>query len=666
MALHTVAYAQNTALTGSENVISLPELTVTADAERNQSDVSVAAETLPAQVDVITGEQVDSLPVTDYVDLFRRTPGAVPINFGQGDIGNAFSLRGFAGDHGQDVAVFVDGVPINVPNHAHAHGLADSGWVIPEIIDRIEVIKGPFSALYGNFALGGVVNITTKRAEPNPTAEFAAGSYGAARALGTYSHELIGPTPFLAYEINHRDGYRDNSDSDRYNAFNKLTLPFGPGALSLTARAVKREFGAPGYLPLEEVKDGLISRRAAVNDTDGGDSEYYGLVANYIPNGEAGLNATLYAGNEELNRFADFTLPGPPFSQRQDHSEREYAGWRVFYNFTWEDRAALTLGTDGEFDDGIYQRLPTDGFGNRIDVSRDRRVEQLSTGLFAQGQLRVLDDVKLVGGVRYDRFDLDIDNRIIPENSGDADSDIVSPKIGLVYSPLPILDIFVNTGTGFRSPSASEISPDELTADGLSTAEFGLDPAELRSSDIGLKFRPLPGLNIGLNYYQTETEREISVQPDGAVNLGNTERDGYEASIEYLVTENLDLFASYSAVDARLQNDARDYVVNVPYDTQTVGATWRKPLNNGMNLIVDGYVQRYGKQPLTADRVLEAPSVTRVAAKASLARGPVSGFLQLTYIPDRFASESIFDFGEIRYAPNPETEVLAGVKYEFE
>lgn len=134
----TALYAQ------TENVIELPEITVTADAEADKGEVTLAPEALPAQVEVITEEEIEVRPTNalNFLELFRRTPGVIPRSFGQGDIGEGVNIRGFDSGHGVNVAVFVDGVPLNVPSHAHSHGLANTSWLIPEIIERIEVIKG--------------------------------------------------------------------------------------------------------------------------------------------------------------------------------------------------------------------------------------------------------------------------------------------------------------------------------------------------------------------------------------------------------------------------------------------------------------------------------------------------------------------------------------------
>lgn len=648
-----------------------------ATVELKQVDVIARAPAkYPTPVEVLDADTIAERPVTDALDLFRQTPGAITVNFGQGDIGNPIGLRGFVSDHGQDVAIFIDGVPINVANHAHAHGLADIGWLQPEFIERVEVIKGPFSAQYGNFALGGVINIVTKNASES-LIDLRGGSYGSSRALGVYSQPVAGVTPFLAYEVSHRDGYRDSSSYNRYNLFNKASLPLFGGTLSVRAQAVARDFEAPGYVPLLDVRSGDLSPKTAINQSDGGNSQLYDLVVNFVPGAAGGPRLSFYGGHDQLNRYADFVRPDQAARQRQDHSERDFVGWRGSYDLQFANIVSLTVGTDGQYDDGSYQRYPT---VNRVraNATRDRDVTQLGTAVWAQASVQAGRYVSLIGGLRYDRFDIDIDNRITPGNSGSAQPDVVSPKIGAVVTPFRWLELFANTGRGFRSPSASELSPDGA---GTNTA-FGLNPPTLRTTDTGVKLRPAKGLTLSFDYYFTKTRGEINQQLDPVtgeidfINIGTTTRNGYEAALNYSVSADLDLFAGFSGVNARLDGAPRgaDYVANVPYDSQTFGATWRGLVAPGLKLVLDGYVQRLGEQPLAADRSTVAPAVTRLAAKASLlSRGPWSGFVQLVYLPDGNASESIFDFGDprapattdIRYSPNPTVDALVGLKYNF-
>jgi len=452
------------------------------------------------------------------------------VNFGQGDIGNPIGLRGFVSDHGQDVAILFDGVPINVSNHAHAHGLADIGWLIPELNERIEVIKGPFSAQYGNFALGGVINIVTKDTDENSSIEAQGGSYGTGWALAIYSRPIGTATPFLACEYDHRDGYRDSSSYNRYNLFNKASLQLFGGTLSVRAQAVARDFDAPGYLPLLDVRSGSLSPKNAINSSEGGNSQLYDLVANFVPGHNGGPRLSLYGGRDQLNRYADFVRPDQTANQRQDHSERNFYGWRGSYDLRFGKLGSVTIGTDRQYDHGTYKRFPA-VYRSPTGISRDRSVTQLGTSAWAQAEGHVGHFVTLLGGLRYDRFDIDIVNRITPANSGNATPDVVSPKIGAIISPVSWIDLFANIGRGFRSPSSSELSPD-----GGAAAAFGLSAPTLHSTDAGIKLRPFKGLSLSFDYYFTKTHGEISQIVDPAsgevdfLNIGTTKRDGYEAA----------------------------------------------------------------------------------------------------------------------------------------
>lgn len=721
--LACAASAAPISLAAADNVILLPELTVDAEAEKEKSDISIAPEALPAQVDVISREDIAVAPANNFLDLFRRSPGVIPRGLLQGDIGEGFSVRGFGGGHGTSNAIFVDGVPLNAPNHAHAHGLTDANWLVPEMIERIEVIKGPLSALYGNFALGAVINIITKRSDPAPTAGVEIGSYDTYRAIGTYSRDYnpgqSGVTPFLVYEGYNRDGYADNSDLERYNAFNKITFPFGNGDLSLRASAVKRDFGAPGTLEVDRVAAGFDSRRDSVlNDTDGGNSEYYSLVANYIPRGEAGLNASVYAGHDELNRFATFSRPFdredfrasnpglgnpeldalaaaenlnvnvrlPVGLQSLEATDRDYVGAKIFYHWIFNDDASLLLGTDLQYDTGDYSGIVTNQSRGFLDDVKNNQADTLAAGLFAQGQMRFYDRLKAVVGLRYDTFDTDVENRLAAVNSGSAKSSIVSPKFGLVFNATSWLDIYANSAKGFRSAAADELSrqrgrgPLSGLVPRTPPGFQDLDPFELDTLDVGLVARPLPGLTLNANYYQTDTQGEIRLVTlsSGAQefqNVGDTERNGFDLSADYLVSENLNLYASLATVDGRLTTDQNgvavasgaDKLTGVSENSQSLGFTWRNGLRNNMTLVVDGYYQRQGEFPLLVDGTRNSPALNRFGARTSLSRGPVSGFLQVTYVPDEFASESYsITAGRERFAPLPETEVLVGLKYAFE
>lgn len=642
-------------------VTTIPEIVVEGEAiTEDKGNISVKSETLPSSVHVITKEDIEKMTVRHYLDLFRKTPGMITSHYGQGDVADGLGMRGYASGHGSQVAIFVDGVPVNVPHHSHSHGFADINWLVPEMIERIEVIKGPFSALYGNFALGGVINIITKKADKSPSIGAEAGSYGSYRGITTITKAGWKPTPFLVYEAYRKDGYRDNSDYTRYNLFNKLTVPLWDGKLSIRAHYVNRDWGAPGYLSVNDVRSGVRKRTEAINPTDGGDSEYYNLVLNYTPKGgEAGFHAALYAASEDHKRYATF-LPSP---QRLEHNERVYYGWNLLYNYMPDRKLSVIAGTDGRYDDGDLRRYDT---LNRsiTSTTRDWGVKELSVGLFAQVQYKPFDILKIVGGMRYDYFDFDIENRVRPGNSGSGDTSIFSPKIGFVITPFKNLNIFANNGLGFRSPSAAEMSPHDRDY-----RNFDLKPAKVDTWDVGFNTLLFEKLNLAFNYYQTDMEREIRTVGADTINIGKSERDGYEVEAKFYATNELALYSNYGWVKTRIKNPitaGEDKITGVPKDYVGAGIEWQRRLSKDRHIVIDLGYQYLGKAPLNAAGTLQRPPVDRYMTKVSYSIKGWTLFAESTYHPRKFASEGMFlSGGVVRYDPKPVWDMNAGIKYRF-
>ncbi|SFM72296.1 TonB-dependent receptor [Thermodesulforhabdus norvegica] len=642
----------------------MPEMVVEEEM-LTKGSVSINNEALPASVYVITGAEIRDMPVQHYLDFFRRIPGVITSHYGQGDVADGFGMRGYQSGHGSQIAIYVDGVPINIPHHSHSHGLADLGWLIPEMIDRIEVIKGPFSVLYGNFALGGVVNIVTKKYQQDPEVAVEAGSFETYRAVATVSKDSweitpLSVRPFLIYEIYDRDGFRDNSDYRRYNAFNKITFPVVGGLLSLQAHYVDRDWGAPGYLSVSDVKEELHSRTDAVNPEDGGNSEYKNLVLNFVPKtGEAGLYATLYVASHRMNRYATFE----PSPQTLEHNDWDYGGWRLLYDFVPFKKLSVLVGSDGRYSEGDRLGYITE---NRDIVARteDWHIENLGVGLFGQVQWKPVKFLKIVGGLRYDFFSFDIDNHVRPQNSGDGTTSIMSPKVGLVISPTKNFNLFANKGLGFRTPSADEMSPADRDY-----ANFDLEPAKVDTWDIGFDAFLFDRLQLLFDFYRTDMEREIRWVGSETVNVGESRRDGYELEFTLHATPDLRFYINYGQVNARLKNPAvpgHDRVTGVPEDYLSAGIQWEIIVHDGARLFFDFAYQRLGEAPLDASGSVFRPPVGRYMGKASFRIKGWTFSLQVNYHPSKYASEAMFLLGgEPAYDPKPVYEFVVGVKYTF-
>src|SRR4029077_16972741 len=134
--------------------VKLKEVTVTATPARHED---------PVFSTTIDQAAIERVPATDPWDLLRQAGGIEVHEQGQGPgFASDASIRGFSSDHSTDLALWIDGVPINEPVNGHAEGDIALTLLMPQAISSLEVIKGPSSALYGNFAMAGVMNVRTR------------------------------------------------------------------------------------------------------------------------------------------------------------------------------------------------------------------------------------------------------------------------------------------------------------------------------------------------------------------------------------------------------------------------------------------------------------------------------------------------------------------------
>jgi len=654
-------------LAGSDLVVTAPRV--------QKKDISLAPEALPANVSVISGEYVKDKQVNHYLDMLRDMPGLGLSTYGQGGIGDGIGMRGFFSDHGSQTAFYVDGVPLNWANSSHANGLTDLSWLTPEMIDRIEVIKGPFSALYGGFAMGGVVNVITKKSDDSSQVNGYGGSYGTYRGAAELTARTSkGIMPFLVEEGFHQEGYRQNSEWSRINSFNKVTLPVGQGLLSLRGGIVKQDWGAPGYISQAQVEQGTLPRDAASNISDGGDSRDYNFVANYGPKtGDAGLHGTLYVTRENQNRFSTFSTN----SQKWGLNDHTTTGWNGLYNYAPISSLALAVGTEGQYADGRAADYKTTD--RQIQSTNDDYgYHQWSGSLCTQLQMKPqawtggslpADMIKLVGGARYDVYDITVQNRTVldPRFSGTDHTSIVSPKGGIVVSPIDTLDLFANTGIGFRQPSVEEISPSDATQ----TPNFDLSPSKIRSWDVGVNQR-LAGnrVRLGFDYYESRLDREIVVIDNQPVNFDNTERNGFEASAGVDVTPGLTLQTAYAWVKARSLNpevSGGDQITSVPKSILTNTIRWKHPLSETRYVVADISNQLYGRAPLNPSGSLVQPPITRWQGRLTYGQRPWEVFAGAMFVPQTDASDIEIDGGSGSpfYTPWPGWNITAGARYYF-
>lgn len=641
----------------------MPPLSVVTD----KTEISMSPAALPSEVYVVTKEEIERLDVRNVADLFRKVPGMKAFNYGLGDVGDSFEMRGYTAAHGKDVGVFIDDVPQNFPSAAQGgNGMSDISWLTPEMIERIDVIKGPFSALYGNFAQAGIINITTRNSDPSPNLTVSGGSFGNIRGVGVVSFDFWHPTPFLVNEYQSIDGYRDNSQYKRFSTFNKGTTRIWDGLLSLRFNYYHSNWGEAGCLDLDEVKKGIVDRRSAADCSAGGDQRRWAFVVNYSPvEKQSGLYLSAYVGNYEKNRF----LTWLPYPQSMVADDRAFSGGRIFYNFVFGNFASLAVGGQTRYDSGSAQK----GSSVRRQVtaiSQDYGLGLLNTAWFVQLQVKPADSLKFVGGVRGDYFQSRVDNRLIPLNSGKAWPSIISPRLGLVITPMKNLNLFGNKGLGFRSPAAEEMSPSSSSG----TKNFQLAVAKTDSWDMGFNLTLFENLFLTADYYRTDMEREVRTIAEEAVNIGNSERNGYEAEARFYASKEISLFANYAWVDAKVKNPTIPGQDKVPYVSEDVikaGIEFTFDLTPDMQLLGDIYYEYMSGWPFymgSSTKPYYAPDFDMYNFKFAWQGRNWGLFCAALYQPRQYSSDGVYPNASgtgLVFVPRPVWDLNAGVKYTF-
>jgi outer membrane receptor protein involved in Fe transport len=651
-----------------------PAQPVQANAGVGMGSLSTAAAALPVGSSTLDAQRIAQTPIVSYGDIFRSLPGFEVANYGQGAIGYGLSMRGYTNaEHGRDIAYYYDGVPVNDISSIHTPNYADLNIVMPETVQSIEVVRGPFNVECGDSNLGGCVIITSKNSEPFASVGAYGGSYGTARGIATYSSQGGDYQPFFVEQGYHTDGYRDNSYINNYNSFNKITTQLGDGTLSIRGQAYGTTFGAPGYINRDAVLSGALSPRAAVDSTDGGSKYYENLTANYT-SGPAAQNFTamLFTNHDIFDRFADF---GTASGQRLQQDERYTVGGRirkVWTHETGDDTGwQLLVGTQWRTDFINAFQAPTMARAISGPFAENIGDTETDIGPYAQVQWKPVPWLKLTGAERFDQFFYNVTDNLTPANSTNISPGIWSPKAGVTLIPVKWWDIYANYGQGFRSIDAAT----ELL--GNTT----IQPFKIESKEVGTH------LDIGrfvfhADVYTTHSANEAFQAAPGLPEtfLGAAQREGYDLEARYYVmrdpANNVSVFANFSPVTARLLNSAPSfYVPNVPSYTANIGIDYSVAMRNAERLSGSAFVTFVGQQNLTQDGVFTSSPYQRATGKLAYSwPNGWTAYTEAVWYPGSIVSEFAFNLtgpvvgaasSDIYTAPVPRFTLLGGFTYHI-
>ncbi|WP_440997911.1 TonB-dependent receptor domain-containing protein [Arhodomonas sp. SL1] len=520
---------------------------VVVSATRTEQQVSTA----PASVSVVSGEELRNVPSDDLTDAVRQLPG---ISLSAGSQGRSeISIRGMDSDY---TLILVDGKRVNSREAVFRHNDYDLGMIPVDAIDRVEVIRGGMSALYGSEALGGVVNIITKPAER---------TWG-----GSINAEAAKPTEG-------RDGLERNTSLRVSGPLVRDHLAF-----TVTAAYSRREpwragddrvlTGGDGD-PVTR-GDGSVVKESDLGTVEGRDNRDVGARLSWTP--AEGQTVKAEIGHREQERFGEYFIRG--WGEADQELVRDDLSLSHQGRWSWGDSEFRAYGERIETDsDGVTQtnRLiegnATAYLGNhaltagaelwRLELEDapglggagtpgDDRVRQAA--VYLQDDIMLTDQLDLLLGARVDDH----------ERFGTE----VTPRGYLVYRLSPRVTVKGGVATGFKAPTLRQNSPTSQTASCRGACTLvgnpDLEPETSTNYEASVAYDG-GAWNSSLTFFRNDVEdlierdleHAVGSDEDGNpyytyVNVAEARLQGVEATLRRTLTQSLTLTANYTYLDA--------------------------------------------------------------------------------------------------------------------
>ncbi|WP_405396945.1 TonB-dependent receptor [Maribacter sp. Asnod2-G09] len=560
-----------------------------------ESSINLDQVVVVSKVDAMTrfvNIDVQNDPVKSSQEILRKVPGLLIGQHAGGGKAEQIFLRGFDIDHGTDVAISVDGMPVNMVSHAHGQGYADLHFVIPETIDNINFGKGPYYADKGDFNTAGYVDLSLKKSVDKSMVSYESGQFNTNRFVGLFNIlESSKSDAYLASEIYLTDGPFDSPQNfNRVNILGRYNYKdIGKEELTLTASHFQSKWDASGQVPQRAIDQNIIGRFGAIDDTEGGQTSRTNLMLNHTKfiGEDQFLKTRAFVSKYDFELFSNFTffLDDPVNGdQIRQYEDRTIMGAETVF-----EQIDMAVGTDDRF------KYAT-GIGFRNDNVDDVTLEhtlnrKTSLEQYAFGDVDETNIYGFVNGeyktgnwtfnpsVRIDYFNFEYENKLsaLYDNKSESKA-IVSPKLNTLYSVNRNWQLFLKTGIGFHSNDARVVTANE-GRDVLPKA-YGVD--------FGTIIKPIDKLVLNATLWGLFLDQEFVYVGDAGIvePSGKTRRVGVEVGGRYQILDWLYLYSDVNYTYARSteEADGEDYIPLAPDFTAVGGLSFSDIGNFSGNL----------------------------------------------------------------------------------
>lgn len=580
------------------DIVNLQEVVVL------QSNHSTTFSTL-AKIDL------DLKPVRNTQELMRVVPGLFVAQHAGGGKAEQIFLRGFDCDHGTDVQVSVDGLPVNMVSHAHGQGYADAHFIIPETINNIDFGAGPYYTQHGDLNTAGYVSFGTYNNIAGSRIQIEAGRYQTFRTLAMLDllkKNKDNQSAYVAAEFYTTNGPTINKQNfTRFNVFGKYNLAITnrtqfTGSLS----AFKSKWDASGQVPERAVESGMIDRFGSIDPSEGGNTERYNAnlqLAHHFNNNTT-WETQAYYSRYIFNLYSDFTfyLNDPVNGDEINQAEK-----RNVYGFTSKvstkhDLNNWTLhsvyGTGIRYDATDNSQLAHTVkrvFLNNVKLGN---INEYNTFAFIQQQA-VTGRWFIDAGIRFDYLHFSYLDKLIATQQPSQGKAIISPKLNIQYTVNRDLQLYVKAGKGFHSNDARVVVANQGKE--ILPAAYG--------GDIGVIIKPTSKLLLNVAAWYLYLDQEfVYAGDDGNIQpSGRTRREGIDVIARYQLSNhlfaNVNLnFTKPRAIDAI---KGQDYIPLAPTASSTGGIFYKvkygfngslsyryiknRPANEDNSIVAKGY-----------------------------------------------------------------------------
>ncbi len=485
----------------------------------------------PSSIRIITAEDIHTSGASHIVEVLRNQGGIqVSDLYGDGSR-TTISMRGFGGNAQANTLILVDGRRLNNTDL----GTPDLNSVSLKDVERIEIVRGSSGVLYGDQAVGGIINIITRR--PDELSVDVTARYGSYDKRAGDVHVSNRHDNGIGYrfsgERSKTDNYRDNNEQDYTNLLGLLDFEHQYGSVFLEYQDVREELETPGTLFSDQVR---TNRRQAFNPDDQMETDTRNFRAGFVQKLWAGWN--LLAEYTDHRADSDGILsfggvPGP-FVTNRDHREftPRLSGEIAMPNGT----ALVTLGADF---------FNSDFFLDSILGSIENEQKQMA--VYGQGVVPLTNTISLTIGGRHAKVENDITGALLPPNT-EIDDDVNAIEAGISYRPDDHWRLFSRFDANYRY----------VLADEYTSASFGgviPDTQTGRSWEFGFDWMQ-EDADFNFVFYRLSIEDEIDFDPILFINtnIGDTERLGFIMDGSYSPVERLWLGVNYSFVSTEIDD----------------------------------------------------------------------------------------------------------------